>query len=599
MLGTAPSSWLARVGAAFTAIDSAWKARPPAAGQLYPPSNAGFTGFLNFPGWDALESRGQSNTRDEQTARTAVTSPWVYRDINAVAREVSVARLQVKRRAEGDDEDVDNHPLELLWESPNPFMGRSFLMQFWTWQLLLSGRAYLYMMPGAGGQVQELWPIPSWMMRAVPDPKRFIGGYVFKARPDAEPIRIDPQWIIYTRLPNPFDIRDGLAPLCALMTDVEADLFMARWNRNFFGKDNAAPTGIIAVPKDTLDSDLARIRSEIMDFFGQGSRRVGVARAGDLAWTPFDRSQKDMEFLAGRTFTSKEVDTVFGIPEGYWAKDATRANSEGAKATMIENAVWPLLVLLHEDINAQDDGLLLGENERCEFEDIRPRNRALELEELKVYAGFEMIDELRKRVGDKEIGDVRGDMLIAEIAKGTPVPTSEPSMEIEDETAAMEDEAMEGLSPEDAAALAGGGMPGAAPALPAGAPAPPTEAPPAEEPVPTKATDLDRWERKALKALKAGRGAAVRFESALIAPEEQARIRAALLTAEDAAVVKAIFLGKLTPEQRVALAARLGDVGATRAVLEERGAWKADEDVDALIDDELDAALDWARKASE
>jgi hypothetical protein len=77
-----------------------------------------------------------------------------------------------------------------------------------------------------------------------------------------------------------------------------------------------------------------------------------------------------------------------------------------------------------------------------------------------------------------------------------------------------------------------------------------------------KAADLDRWERKAIKAVRQGRPASVRFESAAIDAAEQERIRAALVQARDVAAVKAAFA----------------------------------EDADALIDQEWDAALEWAKE---
>jgi hypothetical protein len=65
--------------------------------------------------------------------------------------------------------------------------------------------------------------------------------------------------------------------------------------------------------------------------------------------------------------------------------------------------------------------------------------------------------------------------------------------------------------------------------------------------------------------VKQGRPASVRFESAAILETEQERIRAALAQARDVAAVKAAFA----------------------------------EEVDALIDQEWDEALKWAREASE
>ena len=87
----------------------------------------------------------------------------------------------------------------------------------------------------------------------------------------------------------------------------------------------------------------------------------------------------------------------------------------------------------------------------------------------------------------------------------------------------------------------------------------------------TAEVDLSAWRRKAIKAIKGGKSAAVRFESEAIPADEQARIRAALEEATTPADVVKVF-----------------EVKATAA-----------DPIDALIDDELEQALVWAQKASE
>lgn len=79
----------------------------------------------------------------------------------------------------------------------------------------------------------------------------------------------------------------------------------------------------------------------------------------------------------------------------------------------------------------------------------------------------------------------------------------------------------------------------------------------------TKSFDLDRWERKALKAFKRFHAADVRFQSDAIPLPEQVRIHEALKAAE--------------------------------TVEEVRAAFKVEEDVDSLIDSEWDAAEKWVQ----
>lgn len=541
-----PPSLLSRLASFFGV---ATKANPSPA-QLYPPGRGQASqspGYISFPGWDVLEQRSGTTGTGERFARTALTSSWVYSSIAAIAREIGSAELIVKERTDDGLQDIDNHPLERRWDAPNPHMGQSFLMQFWTWQLLLYGEAYLYVIPSRSDDtIAEFWPVPSSMIAPLPSAKEFIDAYGFTPSRTQPTIRIPPEYIIYSHLPNPFDVRRGLSPLAAAMVAIEGDLAMAKWNTNFFAKDNAAPTGLITVPKDMLDGDIDRVRMELRDFFGGSSgRRVAVARAGDMAWTPFDRSQKEMEFLQGRQFARDEISRIFGIPEGFWAKDATRANAEGAKATLIENAVWPHLVMLQEDINAQlVRSWYPGESLVVQFEDIRPRNRALELQELTTNAPYLTLDEIRAAIGYDPIGDYRGTMMADELKKGAPLPMTPASLILEAALAQAEADA-------DAEASAAP-APQTPPDAPSGgepmdsAPMPDASADAAQEPaedVPpdTLMVEFKRWQRKATKALLAGRSPAGRFVSDIIPSDIARSIDAALTTATTPEAIKAIF----------------------------------------------------------
>lgn len=533
--------------------------------------------MISWPGWAEYEKRSNTNNVDEQRAKTAVQSPWVYSDISAIANEASVAELIVKERVGKELRDVDNHPLELLWEAPNEHMGRSFLVSFWVWSYTLASKAYLYWMPDSSGNIIEVWPVPPFMIAPIPAEKEFIGGYAFKSGPASEPLFIPREYITFSHSVNIFDVRDGLSFLVAAMLGIETDLAAAAWNRNFFKESNGIPDGFISVPKDTLDPDLARIRSEIRDFFGGTKRGVAIARGGDLKYEPWGRTQKDAEFLGSREFDRKATDRVLLFPEGYWSETANRANAEQAVATMIRGAVWPLLVRLQEDMNVQG-GIVkrwLGEQYRAEFKDIRPEDRQLKLQELQFYEKIEMVNELRKRVGDDPLDDPRGLMFTAEIQKGTPLPAT-PAAEAteayiaEQEAAVAEEEPAteeEGLPTEEGGGAAPSEEEDVSPMGEEGAP------PTAEEaPVKIALTDnlmrdagftkndggwdLDLaathrmlWERKAIKSLRRFGKAAVKFESNAIPFPEQERIIGGLREATTVEGIKAAFMKSTRPRR--------------------------------------------------
>lgn len=492
------------------------KATPQAA-ALYPSATSNgisIAGPISFQGWTDRLQGNQRAVTDEQRARAAVASAWVYSDIRAIANELSSAELSIKKPTGAGDEDTDteveNHPFEDLWVRPNPFMGRSFVMQYWAWQIETLGKAYLYFAPDATNPtaISEIWPIPSLFMKPVGDAKTFISSFHFQTRPDQTPIPIDPRYICYSRFPNPFDIRDGLSPLVAAYLAIETDRHAAYWNRDFFGKDNAVPTSIVSLPKEVTKQQYDMVKAELFEFFGSGQRRTAVIRAGDMDVQTISSLQKDMEFIAGRSFSRDEIDRVYGIPGGYWSESSNRANANHAKGVLIDSAVWPLLVMLAEDLNTQIVPAWYGDV-TADFEDIRPRDQAMDLQEFEAHKDILTLDELRENIKKKPLGDWRGELLLVQIPAGkTTDPKDDP------------------------------------PPVPPGRALDSPITPPAD-PMPAvmvgKASDLDKWERKAHKALKAGKPAAVTFESEHIDADEAAAIRGALVLATTAEEVRDAF----------------------------------------------------------
>lgn len=546
-------SWLIRAATSFAQLERSIKASSIQPGELYPPKNYNnqpSTGWISWRSWPEFEQQAQTEgQRDLLRAKTAITSPWVFADVQAIANEFSTAELITKERKGDTLEDVDNHPLELIWESPNEHMGRSFVTAFWAWSYVLSSKAYLYWVPDATGtQLMEVWPVPPWMIRPIPDRQNFISGYAFKATQHSETLIIPPDLITYSHSVNLFDVRDGLSFLAAADTEIKADLAASVWNLNFFGDNNGVPDGMIGLSPDTLDPDIERVRLELRDFFGGTKRGIAVARSSDLKYTEFGRSQKDMEFSQGREFASKVIGRTLGFPDGYWSDLANRANAEQARRTMISGAVWPLLVRLAEDMNAARRGVVqrwYGEQTRVEFKDIRPEDKEAQARELKAYEPFLTINDLREIIGrpalDKD--DVRGLMLVAEITKGAPLPGTPAAKLLEDAQAKQAEE-----QAQQQAALVEQGLapdPNAAPEPPddGTVPAEGEDAMPVDEAPIKAAHDLKRWEVKALHDLKSKGRVYRSFASPYIAPDEHTRISAALRDATTPVAVKAAFKG--------------------------------------------------------
>jgi hypothetical protein len=282
------------------------------------------------------------------------------------------------------------------------------------------------------------------------------------------------------------------------------------WSTNLYSKDNAKIPGALAFADYISDDEWDKLKADTKKNWGGGKqsgplflRNVG---AGGVQWVAMSMSQKDMELLNERQQTKEEI----------WSKiapglssildpNATEANATAGKAVFLEFVIFPLLQLFAQKFT-QKIMPSYGSDLVFEFEDVRESNRLIDLQEQDKFIQVHTVSEIRKEYyGREPLGDERDNLFIAQIT--TP---AAPSASATTQTGAVS-------APSVSTATA---------------------------PQVTKSfkmQDLERWERKAINALKSGKSAAVVFESEYIDVDTMARISDGLLGATNNEQVKSVF----------------------------------------------------------
>lgn len=338
---------------------------------------------------------GWSRWSDERKQRMALATGWVYSDILRIAQAATASDLMVKRRVEEDEEDIKNHPFEVVFDTPNPDLSREYVMMFTVFSVYID-RGYWFLYPDQRGDIAEIWPMPFNRVEMVAgntpdarryfpdaDPTRLVAGYLYYPHAGKKPHALPPDCVVMFRFPDPLDPYGALPPIRAGYSAVKQDTAQTAWNTDHFDKRAGIPSSLIGVSPDLSDLQFKEVKQALKEHHGQSM----VVRAGTLSVDFVQQSHEAMQFLEGREFNKKEIDTILGVPENVADQDGWR--------WFISNTVWPLLRMMAGQITTQVIRPYFGDNIFAEFEDIRPQDRSIAVQESVQYAPFRAMNEER------------------------------------------------------------------------------------------------------------------------------------------------------------------------------------------------------------
>ena len=365
-----------------------------------------------FAGETGGDMYAQFNARDwdeEQLTRFALNCAIVGRDVGALARMGMGIPLQVYAGTEQDREVADGHPFLDVWRHVNDYWDARLLMHYTYWWYYLRGEAYWLLAPDTSGQLAEIWPIPATRIAPIPDARKYIKGYAYTSKTDGKTSILRPEYVAFFRHgPHLFNYHRGMSWISHYHYELESDREMVKWSKESFGK-GLTLDAILSVPSEVSEAEFEKAKADLTQTLDTDKRRWILTRAGDVNATVVGLNARDAEYLGSLSMNEHRIDGVYGFPDGFWSIEGNRANTEGARASVIEFTVQPVADLFSGALTDQVIHRYYGEGEHAAFDDIRPRDRSLQVRERSVYWQAKTLNEVREELElepfeDEELG---------------------------------------------------------------------------------------------------------------------------------------------------------------------------------------------------
>lgn len=345
-----------------------------------------------------------------EAQKLAMSNPWAYANIFLIAKRVAMGRLMTELQdSEGNWQEDPKHELTKIFEQrPNPYMGQMYIWMYQTFWLMLQGECYWMQVPDRTGKLIQIYPLPANRLEPRASESGLFDGFWYYPTATGKPEILPTKAVIYNRLPNPFNYNRGLSPLNAYYLGLQISREEEKFNLDDF-QQGMTLKHILSLRPEISDPDAFRFKKEIDDAVASGKRYM-VVRGGDVKAAPLaQRGGKDV-FSSGTQEQQKEkADHIYGVPEGLRAANATQATATVSNISFVSDTIWPIMLLLSEDITVQSVIPHYGENTRSRFEDPRIVDKELQMKEDKHEWEYMTYDEVREGKGldpyfDPEIG---------------------------------------------------------------------------------------------------------------------------------------------------------------------------------------------------
>lgn len=277
----------------------------------------------------------------------------VYRCVSLISQGIGSVPWVLKHKGEI----LSHHPLQKLIHAPNPAQALSRFMEALSAYLLLSGNAYVEMVEIAGEPV-ELHLLRPDRMRVIPGQQGLPEAYEYRVGGFSRRIPVDPlngaSRILHLKTFHPLNDWYGMSPLEAAAQSIDQHNAVSGHNLSLL-QNGARPSGVLMMPHGILSREQREaLAADLKDFYS-GTSNAGKAFVleGDWEWRELSINPKDLDFVAGKYLSAREIAQAFGVSSMLVGVpgDATFSNYREARYHLWEDTILPLLESIKTELN--------------------------------------------------------------------------------------------------------------------------------------------------------------------------------------------------------------------------------------------------------
>jgi HK97 family phage portal protein len=272
-------------------------------------------------GWDILDGNPQWIGADEIFGKSNAIelevmykrASVVYSCVRKICTTAVEAPLKIGRMTPKGWKDQDNHYLNSLMADPNSEMAYSEFLAHYISHLELTGRTYAWKWRNGVGQIGELWPMPTTMIKEVRGQEGKLSHFLVYQGSAKEWLPVKREDMIRQAYPDPQNPSFGLGPLQAAIREVHTDIERQDYIVEMLA--NARTPGMIFTQPEGWSPDQKdEIRAVILDGLGKGRRGRPLFMDGDGAKIETQAPLKDLDWPGVANLSETRICSAFDVP---------------------------------------------------------------------------------------------------------------------------------------------------------------------------------------------------------------------------------------------------------------------------------------------